>query len=223
VHAADGRAQEPCSTDEALLFAQIADALRDTGYAVCPGALPSQLATVLQRQLAVMHRRQFAPAGVGREDEYAVNYLIRTDEICWISGDSEAGTAWLAWAERLRCDLNRRLLLGLFSFESHFSHYAPGDFYRKHSDAFRGEANRVLSVVAYLNNDWQPDDGGELQLYLDESGDRSLRIVPQFATVVVFLSEEFPHEVLPTKRDRYAIAGWYRVNSSRSDRVDPPR
>lgn len=33
-------------------------------------------------------------------------------------------------------------------------------------------------------------------------------------TLVVFLSEEFEHEVLPAKRDRYSIAGWFRVNPS---------
>jgi SM-20-related protein len=40
--------------------------------------------------------------------------------------------------------------------------------------------------------------------------------------LVVFLSEEFPHEVLPTATDRYSIAGWFRVNTSSAERVDPP-
>jgi SM-20-related protein len=37
------------------------------------------------------------------------------------------------------------------------------------------------------------------------------------------LSEDHLHEVLPTQRDRYSIAGWYRVNSSNANRVDPPK
>lgn len=209
--------------DDTRLFDTIAQALRERGYALCPNALRPELTQALKVHLKVMQDEQFSPAGVGRENKYAVRQSIRSDEICWITGESTAGKAWLDWAELLRRDLNRQLLLGLFSFESHFSHYRPGDFYRKHSDAFRGEANRVLSLVAYLNDNWQDSDGGELKLYLDEAEQESLLIQPEAGTVAIFLSEEFPHEVLPAKRDRYAIAGWYRVNTSRGDRVDPPQ
>ena len=118
--------------------------------------------------------------------------------------------------------LNRRLLLGLFSFESHFSHYAVGDFYKRHMDAHKGDANRVLSIVVYLNPEWLPESDGELVLYKDESDKKGIKVIPMFSTVVVFLSEEFPHEVLATQRDRYAIAGWFRLNSSILGRIDPP-
>lgn len=39
---------------------------------------------------------------------------------------------------------------------------------------------------------------------------------------MLFLSEEFPHEVLPASRERYSIAGWFRVNGNGAGRVDPP-
>ena len=170
-----------------------------------------------------MSAARFTAAGVGRENDHTLNSFVRTDAICWITGESSVGRAWLAWAEALREFLNRELLLGLFSFESHFAHYRPGDFYRKHVDAFRGEANRVLSVVAYLNPGWQGDNGGELRLFTGTDDDAALLVQPLHGTVVVFLSEEFPHEVLPANRDRYSIAGWFRVNGSTAARVDPPR
>ena len=47
-------------------------------------------------------------------------------------------------------------------------------------------------------------------------------MTPSFGSVAIFLSEEFPHEVLPATRDRYSIAGWFRVNTSTADRIDPP-
>jgi SM-20-related protein len=124
--------------------------------------------------------------------------------------------------------LNQRLLMGLFSFESHFAHYAPGAFYRKHVDAFNhddnvGGARRVLSLVAYLNPDWQLTDGGELLIYEDSSTDPVVVIQPLHGTVVLFLSEEVPHEVAPALCDRYSIAGWFRVNGSSTARIDPPR
>lgn len=206
---------------EAPLFRRIAEGLRGNGYVVCPGGLPPALCQALLAQLHATPGGRFAGAGVGRELDRTVNQFVRTDAICWITGESGAGEAWLGWAERLRAHLNRELLLGLFSFESHFAHYRPGDFYRKHSDAFRGEANRVLSLVAYLNPAWSAGDGGELLMYLDGEGG-TLKVTPALGTLVVFLSEDFPHEVLPARRDRYSIAGWYRVNGSRTGRADPP-
>jgi SM-20-related protein len=60
-------------------------------------------------------------------------------------------------------------------------------------------------------------------LYQDEFDAQGLKVIPALGTLAIFLSEEFPHEVLPTHRDRYSIAGWYRINASSADRVDPPR
>jgi SM-20-related protein len=129
----------------------------------------------------------------------------------------------LQWVEQLRVYLNRRLFLGLFSYEGHFAHYEPGAFYKRHVDAFRGESNRVLTTVFYLNWGWQAEDGGELLLYEENQTEAFARVIPRMGKLAVFLSEEFPHEVLPAKRDRYSIAGWYRVNSSSAERADPPR
>ena len=119
--------------------------------------------------------------------------------------------------------LNQRLFLGLFSFESHFAHYSPGAYYKRHYDAFQGEENRVLSIVTYLNPSWGNTEGGELVLYCGERDSEGIKVVPLYGTVVVFLSKEFPHEVLPASRDRYSVAGWYRVNGSIGNKIDPPR
>lgn len=211
------------ASDDEPLFARIVRDLRERGFTVCPNALPQPLTDSLQAHLAAMAGERFSRAGVGRQETHTLNNFVRTDEICWINGESEAGRAWLDWAARLQRFLNRELLLGLFSFESHFAHYRPGDFYRKHLDAFRGEANRVLSLVAYLNPDWQLADGGELVLYGEQDASASLKVLPGLGTIALFLSEEFPHEVMPANRDRYSIAGWFRVNQSTGQRVDPPR
>ena len=208
--------------DEAL-FALIADDIEKQGYSIRPGALPDDLADSLFVHQQQMDSRKYLDAGVGRGDAYLKNEFVRTDEICWINGDAAAGRSWLQWASRLQSFLNRRLFLGLFSFESHFAHYAPGHYYKRHYDAFRGEANRVLSIVAYLNPGWLSTDCGELVLYDSDQDRLGTKIVPLYGTIVVFLSEEFPHEVMPANRDRYSVADWYRVNSSLHDRVDPPR
>lgn len=205
-----------------LLFEAVATDLLEKGFSVRPASLPSELAEQLWLHLQQMPEHRFRLAGIGREQDHVHNQFVRTDAISWITGESEAGDAWLKWASALQTYLNQRLFLGLFSFESHFAHYAPGDFYKRHLDAFKGEANRILSLVVYLNPGWQPADGGELVIYADQQDLTGLRVTPAFGTVVAFLSEEFPHEVLPAKRDRYSIAGWYRLNTSNAERVDPP-
>lgn len=202
------------------LFEAIADDIRGKGFSINFNALPTDLGESLWLHMKNINLEKYLPAGVGRKNKYTLNTFIRSDEICWINGDSEAGKAWLEWMKTLQIYLNSRLFLGLFSFESHFAHYAPGAFYKKHVDVFKGESNRVLSIVLYLNPGWLPDDGGELILHLNN--EEKVRITPMFGTLVAFLSEEFPHEVLSTKRDRYSIAGWFRVNGSSLDKVDPP-
>lgn len=120
--------------------------------------------------------------------------------------------------------LNRELFLGLWDFECQVAHYQPGDFYRRHYDAFRGRSNRRVSVVAYLNGGWLPDQAGELAIYPDmETLEPALKVTPLMGTMVVFLSEDVPHEVLPAERDRYSVAGWFRVNDTLDNRLDPAR
>ncbi len=210
------------STTDETLFARIAQDLQAQGYSICPLALPLPLANTLYHHQQTMDDEKYSSAGIGRGQNYLTNGFIRSDEICWITGESAAGRAWLSWTDKLKSFVNRRLFLGLFSFESHFAHYAPGDFYKRHYDAFRGEANRVLTIVVYLNPGWLSSDGGELILYRDDDDKEGIRVLPMMGTIAVFLSEEFPHEVVPANRDRYSIAGWFRVNTSVSDRVDPP-
>ena len=212
-----------CPGDSETLFATIAQDLLTTGYSIRAGALPAAIAKDLLQHLHIMPEQQFAPAGIGREQDHLLNRSGRKDTICWITGAAAAGRHWLDWAGALQIYLNRELFLGLFSFESHFAHYAKGAYYRRHIDAFRGDSNRVLSVVAYLNPCWLPADGGELVLYPDENYPDGLRVSPEMGTLAVFLSAEFEHEVLPATRDRYSVAGWFRVNSSSAQRVDPPR
>ncbi|MEQ8952828.1 MAG: 2OG-Fe(II) oxygenase [Gammaproteobacteria bacterium] len=203
------------------LFQRIADGIAQQGYVILPTALPETVCESLLDYLAKLQQQDFHHAAIGRSQDQARNRFVRRGKICWIREEHPGSRTWLAWADRLRAFLNQRLFLGLFSFESHFSFYECGDFYRRHLDAFRGESNRVLSLVTYLNKGWHPDQGGELVLYPPES--ESIKVIPAFGTVVVFLSEEIPHEVLPTQRERFAVSGWFRINGSAGANLDPPR
>ncbi|WP_407641491.1 2OG-Fe(II) oxygenase [Alginatibacterium sediminis] len=209
-------------TNDDALFALIAQDIETQGYSIRPTALRPELASSLLHHQQNMATDNFKSAGIGRGQEYLENEFVRTDEICWINGDTAVGQQWLDWNAHLQSSLNKRLFLGLFSFESHFAHYAPGDYYKRHLDAFKGEANRVLSIVVYFNSNWSANSGGELVLYQDHFDKEGIKVVPLLGTIVTFLSEDFPHEVLPANRDRYSIAGWFRVNTSKAQKVDPP-
>ncbi|MEQ8662876.1 MAG: 2OG-Fe(II) oxygenase [Gammaproteobacteria bacterium] len=208
--------------DDAL-FERIATALETRGLAVLPDALPADVAAALADDLAQRDARRFHAAGTGRGPDSATNPFVRRGRIAWIDERDPAARRWVEWTGELRNYLNRRLFLGLFSFESHFTHYAPGDFYKRHLDAFKGQSNRVLSLVTYLNPGWLPDQGGELVVYDPDDATPPLRVAPTCGTLVVFLSEVFPHEVLPAARTRVGVAGWFRVNTSLNGHLDPPR
>lgn len=197
-----------------LLFDLIAEDLFQHGYSVQINALPAELAALLAAEVRLLPINHFKKAGIGRDQQHRLKPTVRGDQISWINGNTLVTQAWLAWAASLQQALNQRLLLGLFSFESHFAHYAVGDVYKRHLDAFNGETNRVLSLVTYLNPDWKEADGGQLVLYPKNLNQGGLQILPCLATLVVFLSEDVPHEVLAALGDRYSIAGWFSVNNA---------
>ncbi len=204
------------------VFDLMADALDERGYAVLSSVLPPALASALFLRVTALADEAFRAAGVGREGDFQLNPFVRGDQIRWMNASDPAERDYLQWMEALRQALNRRLFMGLFDYEAHFARYLPGAFYKKHLDAFKGRGNRVLSTVFYLNPGWRESDGGQLVVY-DEADHVVARITPLLGTLAVFLSDAVPHEVLASRRTRYSIAGWFRVNGSIGDQLDPPR
>jgi len=195
----------------------IAVALVNKGYLIIDDALPKTLVQKLLMHFNQLHEQEFKAAGIGRQSDFQRQDRIRSDKIHWISATSETTAEFLQSMESLRLGINRRLFMGLLDYECHFAHYPVGAFYKKHLDAFRtnkisGESNRVLSMVLYLNETWAKDDGGELVIYSGEDEQPIERVSPEFGRLVIFLSERFPHEVLPACRERKSIVGWFRVN-----------
>lgn len=196
------------------LFERITLDLEEKGYTCLPSILPQSVTDSLLDYLAQLEHGKFHDAGIGQGRGKIRNRFVRRDRIHWIDEANPATRIWLDWTRELQDYLNRRLFLGLFSFECHFAHYRVGDFYRRHLDAFKGTSNRVLSLVVYLNRGWESDHGGELIIYSPEDGSELVKVTPGFGTLVLFLSEEFEHEVLPTNRDRYTVAGWFRLSET---------
>lgn len=82
--------------------------------------------------------------------------------------------------------------------------------YLRHCDTGRGAA---LTAILYLNRDWSAEDGGQLRLYEEGFHNTQVRadVAPLAGRLLLFwATEESPHEVLPARRDRFAMTIWCR-------------
>jgi len=189
---------------------QLITAIASDGYAVIEDFLPAAIiGDLVNEALALQSAGSLRKALTGR-DQFSNAVQLRDDLIHWLdTPTSTAQQAYLQAMQSLRESLNQALYLGLFEFETHFAIYPAGGGYSKHLDQIRGSEARQVSSILYLNQHWPTDDGGELRLYLDESSHRD--IVPTGGKLVIFLSKRFWHEVLPAKRQRISLTGWFRT------------
>lgn len=186
-------------------------ALAGPGWHVAPGFLDAAETEALRGECRRAHAAGgFHPAGVGQGRARTLSE-IRGDHVMWIEED-QAGPALKAALEKLeilRQAVNQALFLGLFDVELHFAVYPPGTGYQRHLDRFRADDRRSLTAILYLNEDWTREDGGLLRFWPEDNGE-ALDIVPAGGTLVTFLSERFWHEVLPARRERLSLTGWFR-------------
>lgn len=197
-------------------YGRIAADLAAQGWSVCQDFLAADAVNAMRSDVQ-QHWQDgaFRRAAIGRGETMQVHGGVRGDHIAWLDGVSAAQQAFLDEMESLRLALNRALFLGLFEYEGHLTFYPPGAFYGRHLDRHRDTDSRMVSCVAYLNEGWQADDGGELRLFASEgSEERSIIVAPRAGSFVCFLSASIYHEVLPTHVPRYSIAGWFRRRES---------
>src|SRR5690606_35047010 len=136
---------------------------------------------------------------------------IRGDSICWIKErvPRSATADFLQWADLLRHHLNQHFFLGLRRQECHFARYAPGAGYAPHIDQHRNTGFRKLSLVLYLNPDWQAGHGGELCIYDPADPNTEIqRIAPRMGRLALFRSDTVLHAVLPCRTTRWSLTGW---------------
>lgn len=201
---------------EQSLQQTLIQSLQQQSWWVGKNCFDEQLIVQLAQETKQLFEAQkMSAAGIGRGQQFQQNPEIRQDLIHWLEGKSEPQRNYLGFMESIRQLLNQELFLGLFELEAHYAIYPQGAFYKKHRDSFHGAANRIVSVVTYLNPDWPEHGGGELFIYAP-NGDEIIQTVrPEAGTLVIFLSEEIPHEVAISHYPRSSIAGWFRLNNPR--------
>ena len=180
------------------------------GVAVRDEFLPAARIRALARCAALRRvRGEFTPARIGGGGNVQRRGEIRGDSICWIASPLMAAErALLQELERLRLRLNADAYLGLFDLELHHAWYPSGAGYARHVDQPQGRSERRVSLALYLNEHWTPGAGGELRIFDAAGGHRDIE--PIGGRLVCFLAPGREHAVLPTRRDRLSISGWFR-------------
>jgi len=86
---------------------------------------------------------------------------------------------------------------------------------------------RVISFILYLNNGWQPDNGGGLRVFpahelisCEPPGSKQTQghvedVVPEGGTLVLIMSGDVEHQVLETHAERQCVVGWFRESFER--------
>jgi len=207
--------QHICNTN----IDNLTQVIAETGYIVIADALPLPLLDELYYRISSFSSKQLSDAKIGGGSGTQKLTHIRSDKTHWLEQQHSTDKQYLATMNNLQTILNKRLFLGLFDYECHYALYQPGSYYSIHSDVLAGipssdnnlSSTRILSSVLYLNKTWQKHYGGELVLYSKNGESRITSITPNFGSLVLFLSSDFPHEVNKTNHTRYSIAGWYRA------------
>ena len=216
--------------------------LADHGFVVVEDFLSESLRDDLREDVVNLRSLDlFKIAKIGHDglvqDENVPFRDIRFSETCFIGKAKEPGPTSKARQQlynvldELKVELNTNdvvkhghLTKNVPSLDSDleelmYAYYPRGGYYRRHRDAEPESVSnwRRYSLLLYLNENWKPEDGGQLRIHRDSGGDELplgelpnyIDIQPKAGTLVLFRSDLCPHEVLDTSKERIAIVGWF--------------
>ena len=148
-------------------------------------------------------------AGIGNESIKDNQQKMRGDKIYWMDKehDNVFEQEFLHQIEGFIDHLNNTCYTGINDYEFHYALYEQGSSYKKHKDQFKNDNNRKYSLINYLNENWEEENGGKLKLY-QENGVQE--VSPNAQTAVFFKCDEMVHEVMVANRSRMSITGWLK-------------
>jgi len=198
------------------LYERIIEDISESKYSIVVGFFsPAEVDILRENLLEKYEEDNFKKAAIGNKTSEMIAKSIRGDFILWIN-EADAGEAEKIYFSKINSlveYLNRTCFMGILTKEFHYAVYPEGTFYKRHLDTFQNDGRRKLSMVCYLNNEnWQPENGGELSIYIN-TGDQEeeIKIYPFPGRVVIFESQELEHEVKPVKVPRLSITGWLKT------------
>ncbi len=182
----------------------------DSKVGVAPQFLTKALSQGLQQNIHQLQKDNLmANASIGNDELKDPNQKMRSDKIYWLDKkhNNPFENEFLQRVEDFIAYLNETCYAGINAYEFHYAVYEKGSFYKRHKDQFKNNNNRKYSLVTYLNDNWVEADGGQLQVYDDNS---MQQIQPHAQTAVLFKSDETEHEVLKSNQSRMSITGWLK-------------
>ena len=215
----------------------MSEQLAANGFFSCTGFLPKSAIEMLRTQSVELRRKgryepswsekvrddgtveRFDKEGVYACEPDGQDYYDAPDLITYMSVLLQTLPAVLN-GQQPTADLD----LSNASFNAKLAVTSPGGSkYPLHIDNPQGLAvgdTRKLTCILYLNPDYKEGDGGELRIFL-KSGDgdklETIDLTPEGGRILMFFSDEIPHEVLATapngakddaSLDRYALTVW---------------
>ena len=197
------------------LFDSIVDTIAEQSWAVVDNFFnPDEVSALIAACDSKFDQDLFKRAGVGKQIQFNVNQEIRRDSICWLDWQSQplydAERVFLQRMEDFMQHLNRTCYLGLRTHELHYARYDAGSFYKRHLDQFQRDGDRKITVICYLNPNWQESDGGQLRIYHEH--DTFSDILPLAGRLICFRSDALEHEVLVANRLRRSLTGWLKTS-----------
>ena len=198
------------------LYEKVIDDLLEHKYSVVDNFFSKEEVLALRNGLLEKYEEdRFKKSAIGNQSNEKIIDAIRGDFILWLDEQNATGAEaqFFSKLTDFKDYLNRTCFMGINEKEFHYALYPEGTFYKRHLDTFQNDSRRKLSMVCYLNiEDWKPEYGGELTIYIDENGsEKAIDIYPVQGRMVVFESQVLEHEVKPVKRERLSITGWLKT------------
>ena len=197
---------------ENALYERVISDISSQKYSIVDDFFSEDEVIALRHSLLLKYEEDtFKKSAIGNKTNELVKKAVRGDIILWIDENviNFAEQLFFNRINDLKDYLNRTCFLGINQKEFHYAIYPKDTYYKRHLDTFQNDDRRKLSFVCYLNSeDWKPENGGELVLYLD---DEDKIIYPFPGKVVIFESQELEHEVKPVNTQRLSITGWLKT------------
>ncbi|WP_435135949.1 2OG-Fe(II) oxygenase [Formosa sp. A9] len=198
------------------LYERVIDDLLNQQYSIVDDFFDADEVLKLRESILLKYEDDaFKRAAIGNRVNETIEKSIRGDVILWIDEQTQnaAETLFFNKINALVHYLNRTCFLGILHKEFHYAIYPKGTFYKRHLDTFQNDDRRKLSFVCYLNDEnWLPENGGELVIYTNENGVEVEKVIYPFpGRVVIFESQLLEHEVKPVNTKRYSITGWLKT------------
>jgi SM-20-related protein len=207
---------EEISFVENPVYEQIIQDIGWKKFSIIDDFFSPEIVSHLRQSLLNKHEEnRFKKAAIGNRINELIVKSIRGDHILWID-ERTANTAESLFFNQINdlvSYLNKTCFMGILQKEFHYALYPKGTFYKRHIDTFQNDDRRKLSFVCYLNTeDWKPENGGELVLYLGEKAMEAEKIIYPFpGRIVIFESQIIEHEVKPVEIERFSITGWLKT------------